>query len=65
VNGYHSHQHERDDQDSLVWEGPKKLAQSDSVSIKDCPISYKDQFVITPYLNSYQVQPLAAVWAIA
>jgi hypothetical protein len=27
VNDYHYHHHERDDQDSLVWEGPKKLAQ--------------------------------------
>jgi hypothetical protein len=27
VNSYHRHQHERDDQDTLVWEGPKKLAR--------------------------------------
>jgi hypothetical protein len=24
----------------------------------------KDQFVITPYLYSYQVQPLETVWAV-
>ena len=28
-------------------------------------LSPKDQFVITPYLYSYQVQPLETVWAVA
>jgi hypothetical protein len=34
------------------------------VSMKDYPVSHKDQFVITPYLNSYQVQPLENVWVV-
>jgi hypothetical protein len=28
-------------------------------------LSPKDRFVITPYLYSYQVQPLETVWAVA
>jgi hypothetical protein len=35
------------------------------VSMVDCPVSYKDQFVIFHCMYSYQVQPLETVWAVA
>jgi hypothetical protein len=66
MKGYHPYHLERDDRNSLVWEGPKGVGSTGlRVRMEDCRVSYKDQFVIFHYLYTYQVQPVDTIWEVA
>jgi hypothetical protein len=56
---------ERDDQGLPgLWEGLRWWLNWFRCEHKGLSLSPKDRFVITPYLYSYQVQPLETVWAV-
>jgi hypothetical protein len=51
--------------DSLDWDDLKVMAQLSLDEHEGMSLSHKDRFVITPYLYSYQTQPLETICVVA